>query len=103
LSSRIKAQLRLRSIDWKLSHTRHKLAGMESQSLSALSLQLLTWVAEQPRTYGEAMEAWRTNCPRMPIWEDAMSQGLININGSGAMREREVTLSQRGRAVLGPR
>jgi hypothetical protein len=76
---------------------------MESQALSALTLQLLTWVAEQPRTYGEAMEAWRTNCPRMPIWEDAMSQGLININGSGAMREREVTLSQRGRAVLGRR
>jgi hypothetical protein len=74
---------------------------MESQSLSALTLQLLTWVAEHPRTYGDVMEAWRTSCPRMPIWEDAMSQGLIDINGCGAMREREVRLSQRGRAVLG--
>jgi hypothetical protein len=103
LSSRIKAQLRPYSIDWKLRHTRHKLPDVESQSLSALTLQLLTWVAEQPRTYGDVMEAWRTSCPRMPIWEDAMSQGLIDINGSGTMREREVKLSQRGRAMLGRR
>jgi hypothetical protein len=73
---------------------------MELQSLSALTLQLLSWVGEQPRTYGEAMDAWRTTCPRMPIWEDAVSQGLIAINGAGAMRERKVTLSPRGRAAL---
>ena len=74
---------------------------METQALSALTVQLLTWVAEQPRTYGEAMDAWRTSCPRMPIWEDAMSQGLIDIEGSGTMREREVRLSKRGRVMLG--
>jgi hypothetical protein len=68
--------------------------------ISALTLQLLTWIATQPRTYGDAMEAWRTTCPRMPIWEDAISDGLIDVSGAGAMRERGVTLSARGRALL---
>jgi hypothetical protein len=68
--------------------------------VSALTLQLLTWIATQPRTYADAMEAWRTSCPRMPIWEDAVSEGLIEVNGSGAMRDRRVTLSARGQTLL---
>jgi len=71
-----------------------------TQQPSALTLQLLTWISTQPRTYGEAMDAWRTTCPRMPIWEDAISEGLVQVNGSGAMRERKVTLSSRGQALL---
>jgi hypothetical protein len=68
--------------------------------VSALTLQLLTWIATRPRTYADAMEAWRTSCPRMPIWEDAVSEGLIEVNGSGAMRDRRVTLSARGQTLL---
>jgi hypothetical protein len=34
----------------------------------ALVMELLLWVAARPRTYGETMEAWRTSCPRMPVW-----------------------------------
>jgi len=68
--------------------------------ISALTLQLLAWISTQPRTYGEAMEAWRTNCPRMPIWEDAVSDGLIEVNGVGAMRDRKITLSARGQVLL---
>jgi hypothetical protein len=37
----------------------------------ALTIELLNWVAERPRTYGETMAARRTACPRMPIREDA--------------------------------
>jgi hypothetical protein len=70
------------------------------QEPSALTLQLLTWVEAKPRSYGEAMEAWRTSCPRMPIWEDAVSDGLIAFNGSAAMRDRNVVLTDRGRAAL---
>jgi len=66
----------------------------------ALTIQLLTWVGTRPRTYGDAMEAWRTTCPRMPIWEDALSEGLIEVSGTGAMRERKVALSVRGQALL---
>jgi hypothetical protein len=69
--------------------------------VSALTLQLLTWVSAEPRTYADAMEAWRTTCPRMPIWEDAVSEGLVELSGSGSMGDRRVTLSARGRAILG--
>ena len=44
---------------------------------SSLTLQLLAWVADRPRTYGETMEAWRTTCPRLTIWEDANDRGFI--------------------------
>jgi hypothetical protein len=48
-------------------------------SLDALTLQFLTWVSAKPRTYADAMGAWRTSCPRMPIWEDAIGDGLIRL------------------------
>jgi hypothetical protein len=68
--------------------------------MDALTLQLLTWISDRPRSYGETMDAWRTTCPRMPIWEDAVSAGLIRIVGTGTMRERAVSLTRRGRALL---
>ena len=46
------------------------------------------------------MEAWTTTCPRMPIWEDAVSEGLVRVEGEGRMRERAVALTARGRALL---
>jgi hypothetical protein len=42
-----------------------------------LVLDLLEWVARQPRPYAEVMEAWRTSCPRFPVWEDAVDRGLL--------------------------
>jgi len=68
--------------------------------MDALTLQLLTWIADQPRHYGETMEAWHTTCPRMPVWEDAVSAGLIRMEGAGTMRQRTVSLTVRGRALL---
>ncbi len=54
----------------------------------ALVLDLVEWVAVQPRPYEEVMSAWRTSCPRLPIWEDAVEQKLLcreNQDGLGAM------------------
>jgi DNA-binding PadR family transcriptional regulator len=68
--------------------------------MDALILQLISWVADRPRTYGEAMDAWKTSCPRMPVWEDAVSNGLVRVEGTGSMRERSVRLTQQGRALL---
>ena len=65
-----------------------------------MMLQLVAWVSDRPRTYGEVMEAWTTTCPRMPIWEDAVSAGLVLVEGEGRMRERVVGLTPRGRALL---
>ena len=73
---------------------------MAQKPASALTLQLLAWISAEPRSYADVMEAWRTTCPRMPIWEDAVSEGLVELNGAGSMRDRGVTLSARGRAIL---
>jgi len=64
-----------------------------------LTIQFLEWLSERPRTYGETMDAWRTSCPRLSIWEDALSAGLVRL-GRGAFRERQVTLTPRGRTLL---
>jgi hypothetical protein len=66
----------------------------------ALTLEFLLWVADKPRSYGDTMEAWRTNCPRMPIWENAVSEGLVRVEPGGPMRERKVALTPQGRALL---
>ena len=74
----------------------------EATTLTALTLQMLAWVAERPRTYGETMEAWRTNCPRMPVWEDAVSERLVEIRpraGAG-MNGSVVRLTDQGRMML---
>ena len=68
----------------------------------ALTRQLLTWAAERPRTYGEVMEDWRTSCPRLPIWEDAVDAELIQVLPLAGARpaERPVRLTAKGRALL---
>jgi len=62
---------------------------------SALTLQLLEWVAARPRTYEEAIDAWRMSCPRLSVWEDAVIGGLVECRGSGA-----VSLTSRGQHAL---
>jgi len=42
-----------------------------------LILDLLEWLGRRERTYQETMEAWRTSCPRLPVWEDATDHGLV--------------------------
>jgi hypothetical protein len=72
----------------------------EKAAAAALTLQFLAFVAEG-RTYGETMEAWQSTCPRMPIWEDAVRDGLVRIENSGAMKSSRIVLTARGRARLG--
>jgi hypothetical protein len=45
--------------------------------LEALVLDLVEWVAREPRTYAEVMDAWRTSCPRLAVWEEAVDRGLL--------------------------
>ena len=60
----------------------------------------LQWVADRPRTYGDVMDAWRSSCPRLTVWEDAIGRGLVEIEPGGAFLERRLTLTSRGRAAL---
>ena len=45
--------------------------------LDALILDLLEWIGPDPRPYREVVEAWRTSCPRLPVWEEAIERGFI--------------------------
>ena len=42
-----------------------------------LSLDLLEWLRAQPRTYAETLDAWRTSCPRLTVWEDVVEAGFV--------------------------
>ena len=48
-----------------------------SDPVEALILDLLEWIGAKSRPYAEVMDAWRTSCPRLPIWEEANSRGFI--------------------------
>jgi hypothetical protein len=56
---------------------------------------LLSWIDGRPRSYSETLEAWRSNCPRLAVWDDALSTGLVRVT------RRQVELTERGRAALG--
>jgi hypothetical protein len=68
-----------------------------SEPASLIMVQFLAWVADRPRTYPEAMDAWRSTCPRLSVWEDAVIDGLVRIENGGS---RAVAQTPRGRAVL---
>ena len=46
--------------------------------LGPLVLDLLEWIGPSGRPYGEVLEAWRTSCPRLPVWEDANERGFVD-------------------------
>jgi hypothetical protein len=48
-----------------------------TSTVDALILDLLEWVVTRERTYAEALDAWRTSCPRLPVWEEATDRELI--------------------------
>ena len=59
-----------------------------------LTRDLLAWLAATPRTYRETMEVWRTSCPRLSIWEDAIGHGLVRV------RSGLVELTSAGEGLL---
>jgi hypothetical protein len=66
-----------------------------------LLLELLSWVASRPRTYGESIDAWGSTCPRHPVWDDALAAGLIRVERQGGpLPESPVTLTASGRAAI---
>ena len=71
-----------------------------SESTDLLMREFLIWIAARPRTYAEAMEAWRSACPRHTVWEDALLNELIQIESGDALQSCEVALTLRGRAIL---
>jgi len=70
-----------------------------SNELEPLILDLVEWVAREPRSYAEVFDAWRTSCPRLPVWEEACDRGLVlrqSVPGSGV----QVVVTAAGRRFL---
>jgi len=60
-----------------------------SQTVEALILDLLEWLSRRDRSYEETMDAWRTSCPKLPVWEEANDRGLVateHRDGRSAVR-----------------
>lgn len=69
-----------------------------ADTVEALILDLLEWLMVRDRTYEEVMDAWRTSCPRLPVWEDANERGLVmreELSGRSVIR-----VTALGRALL---
>jgi hypothetical protein len=62
--------------------------------ITASTVELLTWVTARPRAYEEVVEAWKSNCPRFAVWDDAVTAGLVTAGRDG------VALTERGVAAL---
>jgi trans-aconitate 2-methyltransferase len=73
-----------------------------SDPVDALVLDLLEWIGPQPRAYAEVIDAWRTSCPRLPVWEEANARGYIvheHVEGTGTL----ISVSPVGHAALNQR
>ena len=58
--------------------------------VDVLVLDLLEWIGPDGKPYREVMEAWRTSCPRLTVWEDAVDRGLVArkcVEGQGTRVE----------------
>jgi hypothetical protein len=64
-----------------------------------LVLDFVEWVAREPRLYAEVVGTWKTSCPRLTIWEDAVDRGYVareTIAGFGLV----VTITGDGEKLL---
>ena len=70
---------------------------MADAVVEALIVDLLEWLARGERSYEEVMDAWRTSCPRLPVWEDANDRGLATRD------DGNIRITRAGLALLGLR
>jgi hypothetical protein len=65
----------------------------------ALVFDLVEWIARQPRSYAEVIDAWRTSCPRLTVWEDAVDRGFVKRETASG-RGTQVVVTDSGRRFL---
>ncbi len=64
-----------------------------------LVLDFVEWIAREPRPYSEVIATWRTSCPRLTIWEDAVDGGYVareSVAGAGV----RAAITERGEKFL---
>lgn len=84
-----------------MTRVRQSTGSALSDTGDTLILDLLEWLGPNPRPYAEVLDAWRTSCPRLPVWEDANDRGfiarhhqpgrgaLVSVSAAGAEHLRE--------------
>lgn len=73
---------------------------MSDSVVDSLVLDLLEWIGPTPRPVGEVLDAWRTSCPRLPVWEEANDRGFV-VRQFEPGRGQVISVSDIGRAYLG--
>ena len=68
-------------------------------TLEPLVLDLVEWVWKVPRTHRDLMDVWRTSCPRLTVWEEAVDRGYVARDWDPA-QGAIVVLTPLGRAFL---
>jgi hypothetical protein len=69
-----------------------------ADTVECLVLDLLEWLEFRERTYDDTISAWRTSCPKLPVWEDANDAELLRtVFESGRLMVR---VTDKGRAFL---
>ena len=71
-----------------------------AEGVHPLLVEFLTWVFIRPRTSEDAMDAWRTNCPRHTVWEDALDGGYIQVERGSTLARSGVMLTARGEGLI---
>jgi D-3-phosphoglycerate dehydrogenase len=66
---------------------------MSDTVVEGLIFDLLEWLAKGDRSYEEVMDAWRTSCPKLPVWEDASDRGLVITEQAHGHRIVRITSS----------
>jgi hypothetical protein len=49
-----------------------------ADTVDNLILDLLEWLGSGARPYSEVLDAWRTSCPGLPVWEEANYRGFVD-------------------------
>jgi hypothetical protein len=64
-----------------------------------LVLDLVEWVATEPRPYADVLDRWRTSCPRLTVWEDAVDRGFVK-RVPAAEQGAQVIITESGERFL---
>ena len=83
---------------WSAAPTRMHDEHMTDAVVESLLRDLLEWLAAGERDYIEVMDAWRTSCPKLPVWEEANDRGLVEVQWTEG--RSIVHLTPKGRQLL---
>ena len=70
-----------------------------TETTDALVLDFVEWIGREPRPYSEVIEVWRTSCPRLTIWEDAVDRGYV-VRQPAAGQGVRIAITARGEQFL---